>query len=37
MTVRTPSATCTDVSARCVLIDGLPFTARLKSGWRSPE
>ena len=32
MTVVTPSATCTCVSARCVLIDGLPLTARLKSG-----
>ena len=32
MTVVMPSATCTCVSARCVLIDGLPLTARLKSG-----
>ena len=32
MTVVMPSRTCTCVSARCVLIDGLPLTARLKSG-----
>ena len=32
MTVVTPSATCTCVLARCVRIDGLPLTARLKSG-----
>jgi hypothetical protein len=32
ITVVVPSVTCTCVSARCVLMDGLPLTARLKSG-----